>query len=178
MLITDQNNTTNDTGSTLTHPHVDERKGGLCRTSSAFMLFCAIMLLLVFPIDSLALDPRVFYTDYYSATDDDIFAQNYTTSWGGESSVYDTGNTGYLLWHVSATSPDNSEQVVLAVGTTSDTLYGSIYDGDSWTTKNFGSIRSYSYQGFYAAYETESGQLLVVHSTDTLRQIRYPRHRG
>ena len=118
------------------------------------------------------LGSRVFYTES-GTLDDNIRAQGYSGGWTGETDVYDTSDAGEMRWHTSATNADDTEQVVLAASSSSSTLYGSIFDGGSWTTKSFDAINDITFRGFNTAYETVSGQLVVVQSTSTAAQLKY-----
>ncbi len=79
---------------------------------------------------------------------------------------------------MAVTSADGKKQAVVAVGTGSSTLYASLYDGSSWTTANLGAIKTSDYRCFAAAYEQQSGQLVIAAATSTTNQIKYWVHDG
>ncbi len=118
--------------------------------------------------------PLVAYTEYNSSYDDIIRYRGFDgADWGSEADAYDTNDSGALKWHVAATSADGKKQAVVAVGTGSSTLYASLYDGSSWTTADLGAIKTSDYRCFAAAYEQQSGQLVIAAATSTTNQIKY-----
>ncbi len=123
-------------------------------------------------LDTGPLDPLVAYTEYNGSTDDILRYRKYASAaWGAEADAYDTNDSGALRWHVAATSADGKKQAVVAVGTGSNTLYAALFDGTSWRTTDLGAIYTSNYRCFGAAYEQQSGQLLIAAATSTTNQI-------
>ena len=130
-------------------------------------------------VTNLSRPPLVAYSEYNSSYDDIVRVRSFDgADWASESDAYDTNDSGVLKWHVAATSADRSRQAVVAVGTGSNTLYASLYDGSTWTTANLGTVASSDYRCFAAAYEQQSGQLLIVAGTTSNKQIKYWVHDG
>lgn len=130
-----------------------------------------------------ALSPLIAYSEESATYNQIIRYINYASDdWQPESDIVDTGESGQMQWHVAKTSPDGSEQAVVAVMDSPKYLYVSIFDGTNWDdgsgspyndAKNLGYVYNSTYRSFAAAYEQSSGQLLVVNSTTTNRQITY-----
>jgi hypothetical protein len=123
-----------------------------------------------------ALSPLVTWSESGSSTTDDIIRyKTYQSGWGSEGTAIDSNDSGRLQWHVAETSPNASEQVVLAAGHSSKTVYATLYDGSSWSaSKTLGTSEFLNiYRGFDAAYEQGSGELLIVQGTQVANQIQY-----
>jgi hypothetical protein len=137
----------------------------------SIVLAVSIFSILVKP--ALALDPLVVWTE--SGIDDDVMRFSaYSSGWGSEGTAADMGDTARLQWHVAETSPDGAEQVGLAVGSTSNIVYATLYDGTSWTgKKNLSPLYISASRGFSAAYEQSSGDLLIVQGILGNNQIKY-----
>ncbi|MCU0561925.1 MAG: C25 family cysteine peptidase, partial [Desulfobacterales bacterium] len=99
-------------------------------------------------------------------------------NWGSEATAWSTGETGVLKWHTAAASADGARQAVVAVGSNRNTLYAALYDGAGWSTHDLGAIYTSDYRCFAAAYEQQSGRLLIVAGTATNDQIKYWVHDG
>ncbi|MFO7709640.1 MAG: C25 family cysteine peptidase [Desulfobacterales bacterium] len=125
------------------------------------------------------LKPLIVYTENNSSTDDMVKYTTYASGWQTEATAFDSNDAEALVWHVAKAGPAGREQVVLAAGRTSTTLYASLYNGTSWsdgdagTFKNLGSTQSSDYRCFNAAYELGSGRLLIVKGTPATNQITY-----
>ena len=130
-----------------------------------------------------ALSPLIAYSEESATYNQIIRYINYASDdWQPESDIVDINDSGQMQWHVAKTSPDGSEQAVVAVMDSPKYLYVSIFDGTNWDdgsgspyndAKNLGYVYNSTNRNFAAAYEQSSGQLLVVTSTTTNRQITY-----
>jgi hypothetical protein len=122
--------------------------------------------------------PLVAYTESSANTDVVRYRTFDGTDWGSESTAYDTNNSGVLKWHTAATSADGKKQAVVAVGTDGNTLYAALYDGSVWTTASLGAVATSDSRCFAAAYESQSGRLLIAAATSSNYQIKYWVHDG
>jgi hypothetical protein len=151
--------------------HSEKLNTKFFKNLSFIILAVLISSILVKP--ALALDPLVVWTE--SGIDDDVMRFSaYSSGWGSEGTAADMGDTASLQWHVAETSPDGTEQVGLAVGSSTKIVYATLYDGTNWSTKkNLSPLYSSVQRGFSAAYEQSSGDLLIVQGTANNNEIKY-----
>jgi len=108
--------------------------------------------------------PQVVYSNYSS---NEVFHIGYElNAWQPETTLVNAGQS--TLWKIVKTSPENSEQVALWVNN-AGALFVSFWDGTAWRdasgdvgAETLGNVETSSYRCFDAAYEQETGQLLIV----------------
>ncbi|HBD09759.1 MAG TPA: hypothetical protein DCZ69_16020, partial [Syntrophobacteraceae bacterium] len=147
-----------------------------------FLGLAAIILLSIVQT-AFALNPLVVYTESSTSTDDILNYSTFSSSWSTGAAAVDTNDTAALTWHLARTSPTGRESVVLAMGSSSKTLYASLYNGSTWSggggaaPKNLGTLppspSGPEFRRFSAAYELASGDLLIVAASTTSNQIKY-----
>ena len=70
-----------------------------------------------------------------------------------------------LEWVVAKTSPVKNEKIVIGATNSTWNLHGAIWNGSTWSTKDFGNIYASDYRWYDVAIETMSGNIMVVASS-------------
>lgn len=157
-----------------------EKRSPNGRSNTGYLLYKSGVLYIAFVtnLDSGPIPPRVVYTE--TGSSQDILRERRNTgSWGAESTLFDTDDSGDLRWHTALASPNGKYQAFLAAGGGTNTLYAYLTTASSLTSLNPGAIYSASYRSFHAAFEQQSGRLVVAASDPTSpNTVKYWVHDG